>query len=241
MFSDLASVEANDHIQISGAEAHHAVRVKRINTGQKIGLIDGCGRIASATLTDIAGSKSKPRITIEIAQITRHPKPTPAVEIWSALPKGDRLDRMIDQISQIGVAAYRPLLCDRSQRKPDTIRTDKLERIAVEAAKQCRRPWVLDIQAPISFADAIKDPDAVIADASGDHFVQESAKSRVVLLIGPQGGWSDDEREQFAALSLPTYRFGLYVLRIEAAACAASAIVLATTQGIEIESGTENL
>lgn len=228
MFSDLRSVPINEAFEIIGPEAHHAARVKRIRTNEQVGILDGQGHIAGGFVRSITGSKSKPTIMIELSSIEYFDPPTPRIEVWSALPKGDRLERMIDQLSQIGVCTFRPLLCDRSQRKPETVRMDKLERIALESAKQCRRPWTIEFAEPISFADALKEPDVMLADASGTQIVQETSRRRVVLLIGPEGGWSDGERDLIVATSVPVCRFGLFVLRIEAAACAASAILLAS-------------
>ncbi|MGV6814090.1 MAG: RsmE family RNA methyltransferase [Phycisphaerales bacterium] len=230
MFSDLAAADPASLIRIQGPEAHHAVRVKRIRAGEKVRVLDGIGSIATGTLSEIVGSKSRPEITIELETIVHHPKPSPAVEIWSALPKGDRLDRMIDQLSQIGISTYRPLLCDRSQRKPETIRLDKLQRIAREASKQCQRPWTLEIGEPIAFAEALAQPGVILADASGGAFpdtqINCSITDPTIILIGPEGGWSDAERTRFGATSVPVYRFGSYILRIEAAACSAGSIVL---------------
>ena len=241
MFSDLESVQINDSFDLVGQEAHHTVRVKRVRTNEQIGILDGQGHIGIGTVRAIKGSKARPIVTIELASIEYNEPSSPKIEVLSALPKGDRLDRMIDQLSQLGVAMYRPLLCDRSQRKPETVRLDKLERIAIEAAKQCHRPWTLELGEPISFSEAIKDPDSVLADRSGAQGVQALSNSRVVLLIGPEGGWSDSERAQIEAINLPICRFGLFVLRIEAAACAASAIVLSQAFALSsksIKSGT---
>ena len=230
MFSDLAAADPSSPIQIQGPEAHHAVRVKRIRAGERVRLLDGIGSIATGILTEIVGSKSRPAITIELETIVYHSKPSPAVEIWSALPKGDRLDRMIDQISQIGISTYRPLLCDRSQRKPETIRLEKLQRIAQEASKQCQRPWTLEFGEPIPFAQALDHPGVILADASGgafhDHQDARTTTDPTIILIGPEGGWSDAERSRFGATSVPVCRFGSYILRIEAAACSAGSIVL---------------
>lgn len=227
-FSDLHSVAINQIIHLDGQEAHHAARVKRIKSNETVGLLDGRGTIATGALTAITGSKSSPTLQIQIQTLKTYRPISPNIEIYAALPKADRLDRMIDQLTQLGVNTYRPLLCARSQRKPDTVRIDKLERIAREATKQCHRPWTLKINDPITFADAIKDPDALVADASGQPLTpsQSSSSARQVILIGPEGGWSDDERDIIAATNAPLVRFGVCILRIEAAACTASAIAL---------------
>lgn len=233
-FSDLDSVQINEVIHLEGPEAHHAARVKRVRINETVGLLDGQGRVATGTIQAITGAKSSPTLQIQIQTLQIFEQTSPNIEIWSALPKGDHLDRMIDQLTQIGVTTYRPLICERSQRKPTTVRVDKLERIAREAAKQCHRPWGLKIDDPISFQEAIEDSDAMIADVSGQPLqplqaiTSSDVRSRCVILIGPEGGWSDTERETIAATNAAVVRFGVFVLRIEAAACAASAIVLSS-------------
>jgi 16S rRNA (uracil1498-N3)-methyltransferase len=247
-YPDLSAHKPNDSFDLIGPEAHHAVRVKRVSKDHRIGLLDGCGTTASASVRALSGPKSKPIMHLVLEEIQTHPPTNPVTEIFAALPKGDRLDRMVDQLSQLGVSTFRPLLCDRSQRKPETIRQDKLQRIAIESMKQCIRPWVLKIDDPITFNDALTDPDIVIADASGSSDFQQSNPSRVVVLIGPEGGWSNGEREciqkpqnqktqthtsnaqssdSLSPSPLPTAKFGPHVLRIESAAAAASAIVQA--------------
>tara|TARA_R110002111_G_scaffold192492_2_gene258669 strand:+ start:313 stop:1068 length:756 start_codon:yes stop_codon:yes gene_type:complete len=232
-FSDLDSVRIDELIHLEGPEAHHAARVKRVRINDSVGVLDGQGRIATGVLQAITGAKSSPTLQIQLQSIKMFDQTNPSIEIWSALPKGDHLDRMIDQLAQLGVARYRPLICERSQRNPSTIRIDKLERIAREAAKQCHRPWGLKIEDPIRFEDAIRDPDAMIADISGDQLqaIQSNdMRSRCVILIGPEGGWSDTERAMIAATNVKVVRFGVFVLRIEAAASAASAIVLSSAE-----------
>ncbi|MFG0246320.1 MAG: RsmE family RNA methyltransferase [Phycisphaerales bacterium JB052] len=227
MFSDLAQCKAGQRIEIDGDEAHHAARVKRVRPGERLLLLDGAGHLATGVLESIGGSRSKPILVLDLGPVSRKEAIEPRVEIWAALPKGDRLDRMIDQMTQLGVSRYRPLLCDRSQRKPDSLRPEKLSRIGDEAMKQCRRPWRMQIDEPIAFQEALGDPDAVIADAAGQHWeAQSSCGARIVVLVGPEGGWSNTERGLFVEAGVPVRCFGRFVLRIEAAACAAAAIVM---------------
>ena len=226
VFSDLKAAQLSHPIEITGQEAHHAVRVKRIKIGDQVAVLDAQGTTAQATVAQIAGSRSKPTLILELGSIQHHDPITSQIEIYTALPKGDRLDRMVDQLSQLGVTQYRPLLCDRSQRKPETVRWDKIERIALEATKQCQRPWTMTIAEPLTLDQALQDPDASVADASGLTDSPRLKSPRSVILIGPEGGWSDQERTLIAATKVPIIRFGLFVLRIEAAACSASAIVL---------------
>lgn len=228
MFSDLAAHADNAEIEITADEAHHAVKVKRVGADDRVLVLDGQGRTADARVIEITGARARPALRLLLDQVQHAPPTSPRVEVLAALPKGDRLDRMIDQLAQLGVAAFRPLRCERSQRKPDSARPDKLTRIAQEAIKQCRCPWAMQIGDPIAFTEAIADPDAVLADATGSPWgTQDLARQRVVLLIGPEGGWSDAERQHLDATQTSIRRFGQYVMRLETAACAAAAIVLA--------------
>jgi 16S rRNA (uracil1498-N3)-methyltransferase len=150
------------------------------------------------------------------------------------LPKGDRLDRMLDQLTQLGVSVFRPLLCEHAQRKPETIRIDKLDRIVEESMKQCRRAWRLEIGDPIQLEDALGNPDAMVADASGEVWdaCRDGAPNRV-LIVGPEGGWSNSERELFVETGVRVRRFGIFVMRIEAAAAAASAFAMCASVNAE--------
>lgn len=227
MFSDLAHAKAGDMVEITGDEAHHAARVKRVRPGERIGLLDAQGRIGTGTLSTVTGSRSKPILQIQLDSCDLCPPTQPVVEVYAAMPKGDRLDRMIDQLTQLGVSRFRPLLCEHTQRKTETTRPDKLERIVIEAMKQCRCAWPLEIADPIPLEEAIRDPDAVIADASGPLWdAKRDAAPRRVILIGPEGGWSNTERELFVETKASVRRFGIFIMRIEAAASAAAAIAI---------------
>ncbi len=227
LFSDLSRVKIGDPIEVAGQEAHHAARVKRVRPGERIGLLDGEGHHASGTLQSVGGSRSNPVLDIRVDHWEQTAPISPVVEVAAALPKGDRLDRMIDLLAQIGVTRYCPLICDRSQRRAETVRPDKLMRISDEAMKQCRRPWRMEIGEPIAFESAIQDPAAVVADASGPVWCGAADfSSRTLILVGPEGGWSNAERQVFVDTQARVRRFGLFVLRIEAAAAAASAMVI---------------
>jgi len=230
VFSDLVHCTVGQLIEIDGDEAHHAVRVKRVRLGERLLLLDGEGHSGTGILESITGSRSKPLLSIKLGGVERSESISPIVEVWAALPKGDRLDRMIDQLTQLGVSQFRPMICDRSQRKPDSVRLDKLARIADEAMKQCQRPWRLKIGDPVRFDEAIGDSDAIVADAAGDVWGSGGdPKARIVILVGPEGGWSNTERSRFVEVGVPLRRFGRHVLRIEAACSAAAAIVLGAT------------
>ncbi len=212
---------AGSELVITGDEANHGARVKRLRPGERITLFDGRGTVADAEVLRAETGK-RAMIGVRVGAVRRVAPVSPRLEVWCPPPKGDRLDTMIDQLSQVGVAAWRPLRTARSER--DGFRPDKLERIAVEAAKQCGRAWALELGEWAEFAGAIVDPRAVLGDGSG-HAPQPAAGD-TVLLLGPEGGWTPDELEQARAAERSVLRFGVHVMRIETAAVAAAACLL---------------
>lgn len=229
MFSDLGSVPAGEIIEIDGDEAHHAARVKRLRIGERVGVLDGAGRFGTGTLREIGGSRSKPLLCIDLESVEQVAPLSPVLEIWAALPKGDRLDRMIDQLTQIGVTRFRPLLCEHSQRKTESVRFDKLGRVTEEAMKQSRRAWRLELAQPIAFEDALRHPGAIIADASGDPWDgSASIPENASLIVGPEGGWSNTERAQIVETRARVCRFGTLVMRIETAAVTGASVLMNT-------------
>lgn len=225
-FSDLPGVVAGAALEIGGEEANHAVRVKRLRIGEVVGLFDGRGLVARATVTRTdAGKRSV--LGLEVAVLEQVAPVSPRLEVWCPPPKGDRLEGMIDQLSQLGVAAWRPLRTARAER--DAFRGDRLERAAIEAAKQCGRAWVLEIGEWAEFGDAIQDPRVIVADASGDR--AGPAEADGVLVLGPEGGWTPEELALALATGRRTVRFGVHVMRIETAAAAGAACLLAHAEG----------
>lgn len=224
-FSDLAGVAPGATLQIQGDEANHAARAKRLRPGETVTLIDARGTVADARVLRAETGK---RAVLEVAVgAPRRVAPVcPRVQVWCPPPKGDRLETMIDQLSQTGVAAWRPLRTARAER--DAYRPEKLDRVTIESAKQCARAWRLEIGDWIDFAQAIGHPGVMLADASGTPPTQPApSPSDTTLLVGPEGGWSPDELEQARAAGCSVIRFGPHAMRIETAAVAAAACLLA--------------
>lgn len=203
---------------VTDEEAHHAVRVKRVGVGELVELIDGQGAWAAGLVASVSPGKH-PAVTVRISESGVEPRPERLIEIWSACPRPERLEQMIDQLSQVGAHAWRPLLTRRSEHEVTAARRSRLVRIAVEAAKQCGRRWLLDVGEPIEFEAAVRDARAVFADATGSAHVR-LITGGVCVCVGPEGGWHKDERDAIAASGRAIWRLGPHVMRIETAAVA---------------------
>ena len=190
-------------VETVGAEAHHAVRVKRLEVGGEIEILDGCGLRAVGVIDEVV-KESGGRggavwvMRVRVASATREARVSPRVHVLASAPKGPRLEEMIDQLSQVGAAAWSPLATLRTVVSPRLGKMLKAERIAAESAKQCGRAWVLEVGEPAVLADVLArrhagcDPATrlVIADASGGEFAADGSGD-ITLLVGPEGGFAE--------------------------------------------------
>lgn len=162
-----------------------------------------------------------------------HPQPSPRVELFSGVPKGPRLDDMIESLSQVGVSVWAPLLTKRSVVDPRQGKLERAQRIARESIKQCLRPWPLQVRERVTFRQAIQPPTEgrcllVAADASGDapeEFSCEQVET-IRILVGPEGGFEPAELEAIRQNGGRVLRFGPHIMRIETAAIVAGATIL---------------
>jgi 16S rRNA (uracil1498-N3)-methyltransferase len=161
--------------------------------------------------------------------------PAPAVTLCLALIKFDRFEWAVEKATELGVTRIVPVAATRSERglfEGSQKRAERWRRVAHEASEQSRRLQVPEIDAPVKLSQALR-------DASTHRFwcderpgapplvqaFQPAAGDSTALLIGPEGGWTDPEREQFAAAGYRGVSLGPLVLRAETAVCAALAAI----------------
>ena len=197
----------------------------RISPGDAVELFDGKGIVVAGKVVEAGRT-----VAIEITARQEVPPLTPRIELAVALPKGDRAAVLIEKASELGADRVIPLITDRSVVDPREGKLERLRRIAVESAKQCGRAWLMEVAEPIPLERALRDPDydlkliADTVDAAGNSLPQPIPRS-VLVLIGPEGGWTDAERTAAADAGFQFWRLGPHVLRIETAALAAVAIL----------------
>ena len=207
-------------------EARHAVGARRLRDGDSIALFDGRGNVATARLMQRGEGAA-------IEAVHHQPPPTPRVVVASAIPKGDRASTLIDMATQLGMAAFVPLRCARSVVEMTDASRTRLERIAIESCKQSRRAWVPPVLDELSPVDAVRfalaaESAAILLDPAGPPLrtlASELSRARIALLIGPEGGFTDDERTAMIAAGAVTASIGDGILRIEAAAVVGLALV----------------
>lgn len=215
-------------------ESRHALKVLRLPQGEEIEVFDGCGLVAKATLHVTSVKQAH----IKVLSLTAVPQPQPHLAIASAMPKGSRVDWMVEQLSQLGVDLLIPLKTRYSVVDPRQSKLDRLRHAAIESAKQCRRAWIMNVDAPRSLSQFLARSNSLsksatlrlIADPEGAPLPALEARSLtdIEVLIGPEGGWEDSERALAIAQGFKPWRLSPNVLRIETAAAAAAGILRAT-------------
>jgi 16S rRNA (uracil1498-N3)-methyltransferase len=234
--------------EISAAEAmlpedqsHHALHVLRMQEGDELVVFDGCGKWARGKLAVQCG-KAYCRID---SAVNEDPPITPQITIACAIPKADRAATLVEQLSQVGVARLIWLDCRFSVVRPEAQggKMTKWRRLALESAKQCGRNWLLAVEPSMEPAAVLElagrekgrifwaqpgSPQPLFAAANAISASGPPAKQNVFILIGPEGGWSDEEQKLLTSDDkIIPVRLNANILRIETAAVYAAVVVQA--------------
>lgn len=212
-------------------EARHAGRVQRLRTGDPVVLADGQGSTARAELLRI----DKREVRAVVQEVATHVQERPAIHVASAVPKGDRIGTLLSMLTQLGIRSFSPLLCERSVVIPSDEAPDRWHRIVRESAKQSRRAWLPLLRPPKTphgLGSIVTEGDAWLLDPEGDPGALVSAEPERAhwIVVGPEGGFTEAERQAMQSQGARTARLGEGILRIETAAVAAVATLRATTQ-----------
>ncbi|MCH7961039.1 MAG: RsmE family RNA methyltransferase [Planctomycetes bacterium] len=141
---------------VGGEEAHHALRTRRLGVGDSLDVLDGRGRVADAVLVESTHlGRGRWTMTLDIRDVRELSRPAPTIQLLTGVPKGARLEALIDGASQAGATSWQPLIAHRSVVDPGPGKLERLTRVAVESGKQCGRPWFLEIQEPVCLPEAL--------------------------------------------------------------------------------------
>jgi 16S rRNA (uracil1498-N3)-methyltransferase len=227
--SDSPAGDATQPLPLEPDEARHARKVLRLGEGDKLELFDGRGCFAQARVVQAPGREG---LSVEPVDFWRLPPNRPKLIVVAPIPKGDRAEQLIDQLSQVGADTLHPLTSRYSVVDPREAKLQRLKRRCIEAAKQCRRGYLLSIGAVVSLEEALTfDVDTALwADLDraepADLPARLARARRVSLIVGPEGGFSDEERDRLerSRSTLP-WGLGPHVMRLETAAAAGAAVL----------------
>ncbi|RLK49509.1 16S rRNA (uracil(1498)-N(3))-methyltransferase [Microbacterium telephonicum] len=228
----VSDARVGDAVVLTGAEAHHAVAVRRVRVGEEVTVGDGRGAWLSGVVEEPVAPK---RLVVRITARRDEPASVPRLVLVQALAKGDRDELAIQAATELGVDEIVPWQAARSVSRWDAAKAAKgvarWQTIVREAAKQAHRAWVPEVAQPVTTAqlaarcaDAdvlLLEPTASVALSS---LVPDLARD-LVLVVGPEGGIAAEELDRLADAGARAVRLGDTVLRTSTAGPAALALV----------------
>jgi 16S rRNA (uracil1498-N3)-methyltransferase len=219
-------------LTLTGPEHHHIGLVLRARPGDTLTLFDGAGGEVEAEVIRVERTETELALGVRRAVAG----PAVALTLLCAVPRGPRMDFLVQKTSELGVARIVPVVTDRSVARPDAEagKRARWEKIAREAARQCGRADLPIVDPPVALAEALADPRLParrLALFEGER--QRSLRAAVagaepaatVLLIGPEGGFGAAEPAAARAAGFEAVGLGERILRVETAAIVAVALV----------------
>lgn len=208
---------------LTGPEAHHLATVRRFAAGDRVTLFNGDGNEYPAEV--IALSKKAAILHVFAPVALDRELPFPLV-VASALPKGDRGDFLVEKLTELGVTRFVPLITARSVVVPRENTREKLERVVIEANKQCGRNRLMAVDPPQTwdaFFSRTDLPPSRIVLHTGPGLPAITGARGVVVAVGPEGGFTAQELETALGVGWVAASLGPRVMRVETAAVAAAA------------------
>jgi len=200
-------------------EAHH-LRVRRVVPGEEVVVLDGKGREAKGRLM-VSGA-------LKIQEVNRvlEREPFVRVTLYIALLKGNKMSFVVQKATELGVAEIVPLLTCRSLPRPSFSKVDRWNVIAKEALKQCGGTVLPRISSPQPLR-IVKGPGWVLWEGERERKLPQGVTSiSEALVIGPEGGWEDEEIGFLKDQGFVPVTLGPRVLRAETAALVGTALLL---------------
>lgn len=235
LVSELGSVRVGDVVDLAGSEGRHAVSVLRVAQDEPVTLVDGHGRRATGV---IEGVRGRDVAAVRIEGVLDEDAPRPRIVVVQALPKGDRGERAVELLTEIGVDVVIPWA---ARNCVAVWRGDRAERghrkwadAALAAAKQSRRahfPEVADLHSTPQVLEQVRASSLALVlheqadDPIGGLTLPDSGD--VVIVVGPEGGIAPEELESLRAAGAVATVLGPTVLRTSSAGMAAVAALLA--------------
>ena len=227
-------VQPGSVLELGGPEGRHAVTVQRLRSGEAIELVDGFGRRFSGTVM----KATKDACSVAVEAVDDEPEPRPRITAVQAIAKGDRGELAVQMLTEAGIDVIIPWQAENSVAKWDGDRVakhlDRWRTTAREAAKQARRSRIPIVASPVgtaAVADLITNAGvALVLDEQATTpltAIDFSTAHDVLLVVGPEGGLSPNERAIFTDAGGDVVRLGTTVLRTSTAGIAALGVVMA--------------
>jgi 16S rRNA (uracil1498-N3)-methyltransferase len=218
---------------ISGEHAHYILNVRRCKNNDEIMIFDGLGNSYKAQITSISTNRVSGKIISFSYKI-----PVFKVNLYTAIPKGDRFEWLIEKCSEIGISKITPINTKRSVNTGfSKNKSERYRKISIAASSQCGRNDIVKINDPLDFKIACKNASANknfvgILPWEGEsqslpgEILARPSYNGANIFIGPEGGFENEEVGFAKSLGIKTISLGENILRVETAAIVASILIL---------------
>jgi len=215
-------------------ESHHLGRVLRLEAGAQVELFDGSGTLAEG----IVEKADRRQSVVRVAQVLRTPRPESGRLILAvSYAKGQRFDWLVEKCTELGADHIAAVQYDRTVKLGSGNAVERLGKIALSAVKQCGRLFLPELSGPVRLRETVEElrrryPDAFFCCGLPDGdppavFIAKAEDRDIVVLIGPEGGFSPEELDWISAEKIEPVSIGPNILRVETAAAAFCAVIRA--------------
>jgi 16S rRNA (uracil1498-N3)-methyltransferase len=223
----------NSNLELTDAEAHHALRVLRIQPGERVTVLDGAGQ---ELICDVRAA-TKRTIALEVQHKSFSPPLPCQITLLQAVPKAKAMDYIVQKATELGAARVVPILSERTVIQLESgnsmDKAEKWQQIAIESIKQCGSPWLTRIEAPVTLKNYLARREKfdlpLLASLQDDRrhpreFIQQfhdehnRAPATACVWIGPEGDFSPAEMNLIKAEGALSISLGRLVLRSDTAA-----------------------
>jgi len=228
-------------VKLSPDETHHLTRVLRLGFGEEVFAFDGRGREYRCSFAALEHGCARLEISEELLDEV---EPAVHITLAQALAKGEKFDFIVQKATELGVSVVVPLATAHADVKLSDERSekrlDRWRRISLEALKQCGRRRLVEIAPPVALKDFLESgagasysrfpPVLLVFSERGGTSITEALARRVdnsavVAMVGPEGGWSDEELTLLDGRGARAVTLGPRVLRAETAAVVAVTLI----------------
>jgi 16S rRNA (uracil1498-N3)-methyltransferase len=218
---------------INGEQSHYILNVRRFKNNDEIMIFDGLGNSYKAQITSISKNEVSGKIISSSYKV-----PAFKVDLYAAIPKGDRFEWLIEKCSEIGVSAITPINAKRSITTGfSKNKSERYKKISISASSQCGRNDIMKINDPTDFKIACKNAianknfvDILLWESESQYLSEETTLNHnyngANIFIGPEGGFENEEIDFAKCLGIKIISLGENILRVETAAIVASVQVL---------------
>jgi 16S rRNA (uracil1498-N3)-methyltransferase len=227
---------SSTRVVLDGEAHRHLAKVLRLEPGNGLVIFDGGGTEIDARVLAVG-----PRtIELELGERRAVSLATASITLLQAVPKGDRMDLIVQKATELGVARIVPVVAARSVVRPSATRARRWQTIAQEAARQSGRADVPEVADPVLLREAVAGTTAATRfvlweEEHGQSLRRalEGGPRELALLIGPEGGFAVDEVVEARTQGFVPVSLGPRIMRVETAAIVAVALVQAAAGGLD--------